>query len=155
MKDYLMYNNTLLIFSPKHRNKLYVLVLIFLFSIGGCKKAESGELQAMVDASAAINHLTTGKEVSRQAQERETDPLFGKPKQPELRIEYEPLDNYTKADVFEEIVGVLKKDGWVSSSDRSGYFTASLQQGYYTILAEVLLRSNDNIVSVIFVTIPR
>lgn len=149
-----MSNSTLLFFFQKNRSILYVLVLLFLFSVGGCK-AESAELRAMSDASVATEHLITGTEISRRAQDQETKPLLGKPKQPELRIEYEPINNYTKEDVFDEVVGILKKDGWVSNTERSGYFTASLAQEYFTIMAEVLVHSKYNIVSVTFVTIPR
>jgi hypothetical protein len=149
-----MSNNTLLVFFQKNRDKLYVLIFIFLFSVGGCK-AESVELRAMSDASVATAHLITGTEISRRSQDRETNPLIGKPKQPEVRIEYEPVNNYTKEDVFDEIVEILKKDGWVSNTERSGYFTASLPQEYFTIMAEVLVHSKYNIVSVTFVTIPR
>jgi hypothetical protein len=149
-----MSNNTLWIFFQKNRGKLYVFIIVFLFSVGGCK-AESVELRAMSDASVVTAHLVTGTEISRRAQDRETKPLLGKPKQPELRIEYEPTNNHTKEDVFVEIVEIFKKDGWVSNTERSGYFTASLLQEYFTIMAKVLVHSKYNIVSVTFVTIPR
>jgi len=142
------------IFSPKNRNKLYVLLFILLFFLGGCK-AESAELRTMSGTSAATTQLTKGKEISRWSQDKEIDPLIGKPKQPELRIEYEPINNYTKEDVFDEIVEILKKDGWVSNTERSGYFTASLPQEHFTIMAEVLVHSKYNIVSVNFVTVSR
>ena len=148
-----MSTNNLLLFFHKNRNKLYVLIFILLFSVSGCK-AESTELSAISGTSVATAQLTKGRELSRQSQDRETHPLIGKPKQPEMRIEYEPINDYVKEDVFNEIVDILKNDGWTSNTERVGYFTASLPQGNFTIIAEVLVHSQDNIVSVTLVSIP-
>jgi hypothetical protein len=129
-------------------------ILLFL---SGCN-AKSTELKAMLESSVATTQLTTGSEVSRQYQDRQTKPLLGKPKQPEVRIEYEPINNYTKEDVYDEIVGILEKNDWEReelSIAQPGYYKASLPQDDFTIVAEVLIHSKSNIVSINLGTIPR
>ena len=146
----------------KHKLYIYISCIVLTFGIllflSGCKKTESTELKAMLESSAATAQLTTGSEVYRQIQDREIKPLLGKPKQPEVRIEYEPINNYTKEDVYDEIVGILEKNNWEMkelSIAQPGYYNASLPQDGFTILAEVLIHSQSNIVSIDLTTIPR
>lgn len=129
-------------------------VLIFF---SGCN-TRSAEVNAMLDSSVATTQLTTGSEVRRRYQDRETNPLLGKPKQPEFRIEYEPKSNYTQEDVYDEIVGILENNNWENEElgiAQSGYYKAALSQDGFSIVAEVLIHSRSNIVSIQLHTIPR
>jgi hypothetical protein len=144
----------------KNRSNIYtahiVLAFVILISLSGCKK-ESTELKAMLKSADATTQITTGSEISRYVQERETNPLVGKPKQPEVRIDYEPLHNYTKEDIYNEIVAILEENGWERdelSIPQSGYYRANLLQDGFIIVAEVQIHSKLNIVSIYLRTIP-
>jgi hypothetical protein len=144
----------------KYQLNIYInyiaLAFVVLIFFSGCN-TRSDELNAMLESSVATTQLTTGNEVSRRYQDRETKPLLGKPKQPEFRIEYEPINNYTKEDVYNELVRILEKNNWEReelSITQSGYYRATLPQDYFTIVAEVLIHSKSNIVSIQLVTVP-
>jgi hypothetical protein len=111
----------------------------------------------MLESSAATVQLITGQEINRYTQDREIKPLLGKPKQPEVRIDYEPTSNYTKEDVYNEIVGILEKNNWEKeelSVSQFGYFKASLSKENFTIVVEVVIHPEMNIVSIYLRTNP-
>jgi len=125
--------------------KLFItLSLGVLLLLSGCK---SIELRALED-SAAILQLSTGSEVSRTVQDAET--VLGKPVYAEITIQYQPLEGYTKNDVYSEVTGILEKNSWVSDerADGSDVFSASLPQGNAEILVKVWVHSNENLVGV-------
>ena len=97
-------------FQKANDNKLYTYkryiaiafgVLLFL---SGC---QSAELEALGN-SVSLIQLQTGREVSRWHQDK--DVVFGKPIYAKVRIEYEPINYYTKEDVYDEIVAILIKN---------------------------------------------
>jgi hypothetical protein len=136
---------------------LTALTLAILLLVSG-RKAESVELRAILESSAAAAQLTTAIEVDRHYQDRETKPLLGKPKQPEVRVDYEPISSYTKEDVYNEIIGFLDKKNWKReelSIPQQGYYKASFPQDHFTIVAEVQIHSQENIVSIYLTTAPR
>ncbi|VAW35517.1 hypothetical protein MNBD_CHLOROFLEXI01-2376 [hydrothermal vent metagenome] len=144
------------------KHKLYIyksyiaLAIGVLIFLGGCE-IKSPELTAMLESSASTTQLTTGREVSRRYQDS-AKPLLGKPDRPEVRIEYEPINNYTKEDVYDEIVASLDENNWATEEVyiiRSGYYRASLPQDGFSILATVNIQSDRNIVSVRLRTVPR
>lgn len=127
-----------------------VLVLVVLILLGGCA-TRSSELNAL-EASASIIQLTTGREVSRWHQDKGV--ALGKPIRAEVRIEYEPANNYTKEDVYNEIVTILEKNNWDRERQniaQSVYYT--LPQDGFSIVAKVRFDSESNIVSIDWVTI--
>ena len=127
-------------------------VLIFF---SGCN-TRSDELNAMLESSASTIQLTTGREVSRWHQDKRV--TLGKPIRAKVRIEYEPANNYTKEDVYNEIATILYENNWEreeQSIAQSGYSRAALPQDGFSIVAEVRIQSKSNIVSIDLVTIPR
>ena len=150
-----MFNHGLLVYFQKANNNLTInksyIALAFgvLLFLSGCD-IKSAELNAM-ESAVSIIELQSGREVSRRYQDREPKPLLGKPKEPEFRIEYEPINHFTQEDVYDEIAAILEKNNWEReelSIAQSGYFKASLPQGDLTIVAEVLIHSMSNIVSI-------
>lgn len=144
----------------KPKIHIYIIFILFVFGIliflSG-RKAASTELKAMSDSVAATAQLTTGQEVGREYQERVTKPLLGKPKQPQVRIEYQPINSYTKEDVYKEIIKVLEANDWERielSTPQSGYYKASMPGAGFLILAEVLIHSMTNTVSITLTTVP-
>ena len=139
----------------KHKfyiHKIYI-VLAFgvLLLLSGC---QSAELKAM-ENSTSIIELTTGSEVSRWRQDKGV--TLGKPDYPEVRIEYEPVNNYTLEDIYDEIVAILERNNWEReelSIDRSGFYRASLPQDSFSIQATVSIQLDRNIVSIRLRTIP-
>lgn len=143
-----MFNNNLLIYIQKNsRKKLYVFLLVCsaLLFLSGCKSAE---LKALED-SASVIQLTTGQEVRRWA--RDKDWGFSGPIYPKVTIVYEPLNNYTKEEVYDEIITVLKKNNWEGSEPVTGrdYFDATLQQGGFEISTGVSVDENKNLVIIV------
>lgn len=144
-----MFNHTLSSCFKKANNGLYIFILAFslLLFLSGCKRT-SAQLQAL-ESSASIIQLRTGREVSRWSQDTEAG--FTGPVYAEIRIKYEPINNYTKEEVYNEIVDVLEKNNWERDEwniDRSDYFSASLQQDHFTLLAIVRIHSDENFVSI-------
>jgi hypothetical protein len=122
-----------------------------LLFLSGC---QSAELKAL-ENSTSILQLTTGREVSRWQQDKGV--TLGKPDYPEVRIEYEPINNYAKEDVYNEIVGILEENNWERkelSIAQSGYFRASLPQDDFKIVVAVLIHLKSNIVIIQFGTNP-
>jgi hypothetical protein len=113
-------------------------------------KTKSAQLQEL-ESLTSIIQLNTGREVSQWYQDTEagfTGPIYAK-----ARIEYEPIDNYTKEEVYNEIVSILIENGWEGEECNgcsSASFGASLQQDDYPIPinATVLIRSDERLVSI-------
>jgi hypothetical protein len=127
-------------------NKPYIFALsvgVLLF-FSGCKSAD---LKAL-DSAVAIIQLQKGGEVSRSY--RDKDVVLGKPIYAKARIAYEPINNYNKKEVFDEIVAILGKNNWERDEWNivPNAFKASLQQGDFKILTTVLLHLDKNLVTV-------
>lgn len=115
----------------------FLTVIFLTLFLSGCKSAE---VKTMED-SVSIIQLTTGREVERYTTNRHV--ALGKPVYPEVLIIYEPINNHTNKDVYDEIVAILKKNNW--EEDESyivpNYFWATLQQGGFKISAII---ANDS-----------
>ena len=141
----------------KHRFNIFKSFIVLVFCtllLSGCK-TKSEELVAMLESSISTAELTTGLEINRSKVDRGTK--FGKPVHPEVRIQYKPIDNYTKEDVYEEIIEILEEGHWVReelSINLSGFYRASLQQDGFIIRATIKIQSERNSVSVRLRTIP-
>lgn len=121
---------------------LTVIFLMFLLS-----KCKSNELRA-IEYAASTLQITTGQELSRSIQDKGT--ALGKPFYPEILIVYEPINNHTTKDVYEEIVGILIKNNWVGSESNIGrdYFTATLQQSGFEMSTGVSIDEKKNVVTI-------
>ncbi len=136
-------------FQKANNTKLYIFALVcgLLLFLSGCE-IKSVQLKAL-ENSVSIIQPTTGREVSRSVQDKEagfTGPIYA-----EIRIKYEPLNNYTKEDLYDEIVAILEKNSWEGkecNACRSASFIASLQQDDYRIpiSATVLIHPDENLV---------
>lgn len=123
-------------------------ILLFL---SGCKKEDSAELKAMLESSAAKVPIVTGREVDRRIQDWQTNPIISMPKEPEVIIEYEPAKPFTQEDVYAEIIRNLKKNQWVQEDvdiPQKGFFKAALPQKNFSIISEVVIHNNSNLVSI-------
>jgi hypothetical protein len=133
--------------SQKANRRLFILPLTIclLFLLSGCKSAE---LQTL-EKSVSILQITTGQEVRRRIQDKGT--ALGKPVYAEIAIVYEPINNHTTKEVYDEIVAILKKNLWEGSEPNTGrdYFKATLQQDQFKIFTEVLIDSDKNLVATI------
>jgi len=126
---------------------IFVLALIILLFLSGCK---SDQLKTL-ESSLSTIQLTTGREVSRYARDRSegfTGPIYAN-----IRLEFEPINQYSKKDVYDEIVAYLEENNWEEDECNgcsSGYFSASLPQDPYPIplSVEVLLHADENLVSI-------
>jgi hypothetical protein len=98
-----------------------VIFLLMLF-LSGCKPAELKTLES----SSSIIQLQTGLEVRRSLQDKDT--VLGKPIYAEMYIEYEPIDNYTKKEVYDEIIAILKKNNW--EEDEKGFLFEPVVWGW-------------------------
>jgi hypothetical protein len=121
-------------------------VLLFL---NGCE-IKSAELKTL-ESSVSIIQLTTGWEVSRWYQDKGGG--FTGPRYAEIRIEYKPTNDYTKEEVYNQIVDILKSNNWEGEeciACSSASFSASLQQDDYPIPinARVRIHSDENLVSI-------
>lgn len=136
-------------FQKNNQNKLYIFFLAFaiLSLLSGCRITKSAQLRELENLVSVIQ-LTTGREVSRSLQDK--DVALGKPVLAEIYIEYEPINNYTKKEVYDEIVAILKKNNWKGDEWNivPDYFSASLKEENVTILAKVRLHSDENLVSI-------
>ena len=132
-------------------NRLFIFAfaLILLFFISGCgilKSAQLRELETLI----SVIQPASGREVSRFV--RDTEAGFTGPIYARIRIEFEPIDDYTKNDVYDEIVEILEKNNWegeTCDACTTDYFSASLHQENYPIpiRASVLVRADENLVS--------
>ncbi len=104
-------------------------VLIF-FSM---QKPESAGMKAMLANPVANMQLTTAREIKRF--QRDKDTVLGKPIYAEILVEYEPVGNNTQGDVYDEIVGIIKKSGWEKEDVTSGlegkYYKAETRYGSF------------------------
>jgi hypothetical protein len=114
-----------------------------LFFLSGCKSAELITLES----AASIIQLQTGREVSRSLEDK--DVVLGKPVYAKIQIEYEPINPYTKEDVYEEIVAILEENHWERDKDNivPDAVSGSLQQGDFKILTTVLIQPDKNLVT--------
>jgi hypothetical protein len=138
-------------FQKIDNTKLYMiaLTLSFLLFLSGCE-TKSAQLKAL-ESSASIIQLATGHEVNRSLRDKEaglTGPVYA-----EIRIEFEPNDNYTKEAVYKEIVNILEENNWEGEACKacdSASFSASLPQDDYPIPinARVRIHSDENLVSI-------
>jgi hypothetical protein len=132
-----------------HNKKARIILFIGLtltLLLSGCKSAE---LQALEKAASSIPPLTTGREVRRSLQDKGT--ALGKPVYAEILIVYEPVNNHTRKDVYEEAVAILKKNNWVGSEESIAgydYFKATLQQGGFKMSTVVAIDEKRNIVTI-------
>jgi hypothetical protein len=136
------------VYFQKPKNKLYIVALAIgvLLFLSGCKSAE---LQA-IENSASVLQLTTGREIERYANDRSWGPFVVSIQRPEVKIRYEPINNYTTKEVFDEITAILIKNNWKDKGSKTqGLFKATLQQqGRYPLYTSVVIDSNKNIVSI-------
>ena len=137
-------------FQKVHCNKFAVFILGFclLFFLSGCER-KSAELTAVEEAATIIQPIT-GREVYRDVEDKGR--TFVRTINANLFIKYEPVNDYTKEEVYEEIVTILEENNWKRderNKGRSDYFTAFLQQSRYPLVASVSIRSDENIVTVI------
>ncbi len=98
-------------------------VLIF-FSM---QKPESAGLKAMLANPVANMQLTTAREVRRFQEDK--DVILGKPVYAKIRVNYEPIGNNTKGDVYVEIVEIVESSGWERdsySTEMNDYYNGSL-----------------------------
>ena len=110
----------------KHKPYIYksyiVLALGVLLFLSGCKSAGLKALENLVSNM----QLTTGREVERYLQDNGRGFITGEIYYPEVCIVYEPINNYTKKDVYYEIVTILKKNNWqYKVSTTPDYFRAT------------------------------
>ncbi len=143
----------------KHQINIYKFVIALAFGIliflSGCN-TRSDELNAILKSSVATTQLTTGREVSRRQQDRGS--TLGKPVYPELMLEYEPINNHTKQEVFAEIIANLERDNWKreeSSVPQPDFLRATLPQGNFSLVAAAYIDPERNTVRVRLTTTPR
>jgi hypothetical protein len=128
---------------------VFIVLLVFgiLFFLSGCSLIKSSQLRAIEDA-ASVLQLTTGREVERWTQDKGT--ALGKPIYAQVLIVYEPINNHTKKEVFDEIVAILEKNNWESEPVTvPDYFRATLQQGQFKISTRVSIGLDKNLVTIV------
>lgn len=118
-----------------------------LLLLSGCKSAELEYLET----SASILQLTTGHEVSRSSQDKNV--VLGKQQYAKLNIEYEPINNYTAREVFDEIVIILENNNWKQDEVNvvPDFYSASLSQDNSNLLVSVAIHPDKDLVMVEFV----
>jgi len=137
--------------SVKHKLYIYKSCVALAFGVllflSGCKSAT---LQALENSISTIE-LTTGREVRRSLTDEHRGFITGGIYAPEVLIVYEPIDNHTKQEVFEEIGAVLKKNNWNdygnAELDYSGtyyYFRTFMQYGEYPVTVWVNTSPDKN-----------
>jgi len=121
-----------------------VTVIFLMLFLSGCKSAE---LQA-IENSASVLQITTGREVNKWTHDKGV--TLGKPVDAKILIVYEPINNHTRKEVYEEIVAILEKNNWMGSEPNTGrdYFVATLQQGSFEISTEVVIGEIKNIATI-------
>lgn len=143
----------------EHGIKIYrgfiALASVILIMLSGCN-TRSTELNAMLENPVLATQLTTGREVSRT--QRDKGETLGKPIPAQVILEYEPVNNNTKEDVFNEIATIFDRNNWEREKQsivQTGYFRATLPRDSYSIVADVLIHSERNTVRLQLGTIPR
>ncbi|MBP9836401.1 MAG: hypothetical protein KBC78_01050 [Candidatus Pacebacteria bacterium] len=125
---------------------LTCLILGFSLFVAGCN-IKSKELKTILASSAVSMELSTAHEIKQIIQDKEVS--LGKPIYAEVRIQYEPIGQHTKEDVFREIVAILEKDQWQRSEmgidDR--YYVATLNKDSFPLLTEVFNNKENTFVS--------
>jgi hypothetical protein len=132
---------------------VFIVLLVFgtPFFLSGCGIIKSAELGAIENA-ASVLQLTTGQEVSRSLQDKGT--ALGKPVYAEIYIEYEPINNYKKEDVYDEIITILERNGWEGKEattlarEFSASYSASLKELNVALFIDVRIYSEKNLVTV-------
>lgn len=129
---------------------LIALVVGVMLLLGGCK-AKSAELQTLENA-AAIIQPRTGQEADRLLHDKRSG-ILAKPSYAEIYLEYEPVKDHTKREVFEEIRVSLLQNQWMGGNETiiPDYFTATTKQENSTLIVTVLIVSDKNLVVVKFI----
>jgi hypothetical protein len=136
---------------PKTLWVVLIPLLVILFLLSGCRLIKSAELRALED-TASVLQLTTGQEVSRSLQDKGT--ALGKPVYAKIYIEYEPINNYTKEDVYDEIIAILERNGWEGEESSTlapefnAFYRGSLKEVNIALFVNVWVSSEKNLVSV-------
>ena len=138
--------------STKHTVLFLLLAGSILLLLSGCKYIKSQQMHELEQLADTVQ-IQSGIVVDRQQRDREK--VLGKPVYANIRIIYKPVDNYTKQDVYREIITVLEQNNWegkVCEGCTTDYYTAGLQQGNYPIpiRAKVRVSKEDNTVSLYF-----
>ena len=76
--------------------------------LSGCKSAQLKELETL----ASSIQPTMGQEVGGTSRDRSPAVTGFGPTPAEIYIEYEPINNYTKENLYDEIVVILEENGW-------------------------------------------
>jgi len=112
--------------------KKYTLIIIILVLVVGALAFVGGfgrkskELKTMLESSVANMQLVTAQEVNRAYSDKRT--TLGIPIYAGVGIRYEPVENYTKEDVYKEIVKNIENNNWVreDSGGQGDYYRAYL-----------------------------
>ncbi len=112
----------------KHKSYIYIVYIVLALGILLIINLGKSVQLKTLENSISVIQLTTGHEVKRYSDKAGS--ALGKPVYAEVLVIYEPIGNYTKKDVFDEIVAILKTNNWKDEgSTVPDYFRASLQQG--------------------------
>ncbi len=106
---------------------LLLLEFLVILVFSGVQKTKSEGLKAMLANPVANMQLTTAREVRRYQMDK--DKTLGKPGYAEILVIYEPIDNNTQGDVYDEIVGNIENSGWERdsySAERDDYYSGAL-----------------------------
>ncbi len=145
-----MFNHDLPNYFQKNNKKkrhIFLLACGVLLFLSGCRIIKSAKLQALENAGSVLQ-LKTGQEVRRSLQDEGT--ALGKPVYAKIIIEYEPINNHTRKEVYDEIVAILERNNWESESVTvPDYFKATLQQGQFEMLGSVTIDPSRNLIIVI------
>ena len=136
--------------KPKYINLLF-LSFGALILISGCK-THSKELKAMLESPVANMQLTTAKEIKRSYNDKSVS--LGKPIYAAVRIEYEPIGNHTKEDVYSEIVENIERSGWRRDAynvAQRDYYSASKPYESFSLLVEVFNHPEKSTVNIVMV----
>ena len=128
---------------PKTRFYIFAFAFGILFVLSGCKSAQLKELETL----ASSIQPTLGQEVGGTSRDRSPAVTGFGPTPARIYIEYEPINNHTKEDLYDEIVTILEENGWeerVCDGCSPTSFGASLPP----ITARVRIQSNENLVSI-------
>ncbi|MBN2094029.1 MAG: hypothetical protein JW740_01530 [Candidatus Zambryskibacteria bacterium] len=150
-------NHKIIIYNPNAMKKSLILAPVFgvlllgvLLFLNGCRIFKSVELRELEDLVSVIQ-LTTGKEISRSVRDKGTE-LGRSPIYAEIYLKYRPINDYTKNEVYQEIIEILERRGWKADDWNivPDFFSASLKSkdNVHTITAGVRLHSDANLVSV-------
>lgn len=107
----------------------------------------------VLEKSTSVIQIRTGKEVRRYLNDQSTS-LLGKPIYAEVNLDYEPINGYTKRDVFNEIVLTLQKNNWQRGDQNlvPDFFKGTLKQGSSTLTVSMSIVSDKNQVTVQFLS---